>query len=380
VRTSADALRAHLIDELLPLWHERGLDRERGGFFNRLTSELTPAPDDFKRLLVQARQIYAFSCGAELGAGPWALETARATFEFLCARFWDPARGGWHRTVDLDGNPLDRRVASYDCAFVLFAMAHYFRASGDGEALVAAERTLEVLDSRLADPNGLGYLDSEEERDLRHQNPQMHLLEGLLALYDSTHEAGYLERCRRIVELGTSRLLDPVHGCLGENFTDAWQPADDLVEPGHQFEWAWLLDRFDRAAPGTAARDCADRLFRFATRFGVDGELGGVFDLVDRTGALLEGSKRLWPQLEQVQALALRVERGGSRGAEAALERALARCLERYRCRDHAGWLEHLARDGSVLQATMPATSVYHVVAALSEVVRVRSPEEGEKQ
>jgi mannose/cellobiose epimerase-like protein (N-acyl-D-glucosamine 2-epimerase family) len=102
-----------------------------------------------------------------------------------------------------------------------------------------------------------------------------------------------------------------------------------------------------------------------------------VFDLVDRRGVVLSDSKRLWPQLEQVQALAVRCEGGRSPGAEAALERALAGCLERYRCRAHAGWLEHLARDGSVLQATMPATSVYHVVAALSEVVRVHSPEEG---
>ena len=104
------ALRAHLIDELLPLWYERGLDSARRGFHNRLTPELAPAPDDYKRLLVQARQVYAFSRGAELGAGPWALEAAQAAFEFLGARFWDAGRGGWHRTVSLDGEPLDRRT------------------------------------------------------------------------------------------------------------------------------------------------------------------------------------------------------------------------------------------------------------------------------
>jgi mannose-6-phosphate isomerase len=257
-------------------------------------------------------------------------------------------------------------------------MAHYFRAAGDREALLTAERTLDVLDSRLADPRGLGYLDSEEERDLRHQNPQMHLLEAFLALYDATREAHFLERSGRIVELLRAKLLDPVRGCLGENFGADWQPADDRVEPGHQFEWVWLLERFDRVAPGTSARESADRLFRFGTRHGVDAERGGVVDLVDRHGLVLADAKRLWPQLEQVQALAVRFERGRSSAAEAALERALAGCLERYRCRDHAGWLEHLARDGSVLQATMPATSVYHIVAALSEVVRVHSLEEGE--
>jgi mannose/cellobiose epimerase-like protein (N-acyl-D-glucosamine 2-epimerase family) len=373
------ALRAHLIDELLPLWYERGLDRARGGFHNCLTPELAPAPDDYKRLLVQARQVYAFSRGAELGAGPWALEAAQAAFEFLGARFWDAGRGGWHRTVSLDGEPLDRRLASYDCAFVLFAMAHYFRATADGEALLTAERTLDALDSRLADPNGLGYLDSDEERALRHQNPQMHLLEAFLALHAATGETHYLERAERLVDLLSERLLDPVSGCLGENFDARWQPADERVEPGHQFEWAWLLDQFDRVAPGTAAAACAGRLFQFGTRHGVDAELGGVFDLVDRRGVVLSDSKRLWPQLEQVQALAVHFEGGRSPGAEAALERALAGCFERYRCPAHAGWLEQLARDGSVLQATMPATSVYHVVAALSEVVRVHSPEEGER-
>ena len=55
------------------------------------------------------------------------------------------------------------------------------------------------------------------------------------------------------MELGTlfrGRFLDPQTGALAEFFTDDWARAPGeagrLVEPGHQFEWAWILSNLQR--------------------------------------------------------------------------------------------------------------------------------------
>jgi len=52
-------------------------------------------------------------------------------------------------------------------------------------------------------------------------------------------------------ELALSHLIDPATGMLHESFDNSWKPTRDaagrLVEPGHQFEWAFLLMRWGPA-------------------------------------------------------------------------------------------------------------------------------------
>ena len=139
----AGELRRHLLEELLPLWYEHGVDRRRGGFHPTLQTDLSPGPERSKRLVATARQIYSFSHAHLLGAPAWALEPARHGLEFMQERFWDRRHGGWFLTTDLGGEPLDRRKDGYAHAFVLFAMAYYYRAARDPEALRIATSTLD---------------------------------------------------------------------------------------------------------------------------------------------------------------------------------------------------------------------------------------------
>src|SRR5262245_52126839 len=113
MRLSRAALRAHLVDQLLPLWARHGLDRANGGCFSRLGPGRAPVPDGAKRVLVHARQVYAFSRAVELGAGEWASAALAQAHEFLLGRFWDRRHGGWFTTVTERGEPLDRRKDLY---------------------------------------------------------------------------------------------------------------------------------------------------------------------------------------------------------------------------------------------------------------------------
>jgi mannose-6-phosphate isomerase len=368
---------------LLPLWWRHGHDAPRGGFFGRLELDLRPVPDDFKRLLVQSRQVVAFSAGYLEGAGDFAREAAGAAWRFLLERFRDPRHGGFFLTTDLEGAPLDRTKDLYAHAFVLLACAWHVRAAQDQGALEEAARTFELLEQRLADPEHGGYLEGATEEWVvrfgpRRQNPHMHLLEALCALYESSGDGRYLEKARRIVELARGRFVDP-RGCLLERFGPGFEPPGEgeaaEVEPGHHFEWSVLLASFARLAGEPSALELAERLYHFASAHGLDPEHGGVYDAISADGAPLRRTKRLWPQTEYIRALCARVLHFGDADALGRLHDALALVAGRYLDPGTRGWHEQAAPDGRIVSAQLNATSVYHVTTALLDAAFVLEAE-----
>lgn len=372
-------LREHLLEELLPLWWRHGHDPAGGGFFGRLQPDLRPAPDGFKRLLVQTRNVVAFSAGYLEGAGDFALEAARAAWEFLCMRCRDARNGGFFLTTDLEGAPLDRTKDLYAHAFVLLACAWYLRAAEETDALDEASRLFSLLEARLADRDHGGYLEAASEdwvarTGARRQNPHMHLFEALLALFEASGDGRYLEAARRLLELLRRRFVDP-RGCLFEHFDATLARREDdegrTVEPGHHFEWTALLCTYARLAGDPSALDLADRLYRFATAHGLDSEQGGVYDAISPDGTPVRSSKRLWPQTEHLRALAARVVYFGDREAEARLPDAVSLLLERYLDPRTRAWHEQTARDGRVTSDAHNATSLYHVTGALLDAANI---------
>jgi mannose-6-phosphate isomerase len=376
---SARELRAHLLEDLLPLWSRHGIDVETGAFYARLGPTLEPVREDPLRLLVQLRQIFVFSSAAVLGA-PGALEHALRGLEFLRERFWDDRHGGLFLALTPAGEPFDRRKDTYAHAFVLLAMAACHRAAGEEEPLRLADRVLALLEEHLADEVHGGFAEGGDRdwsplHGTRRQNPHMHLFEGLLALYEERPDDVYLTEAQRILELLATRWIDPEGGALREFHGPDWSPAEGeagrVAEPGHHFEWVWLLHEFARLTDDAGAIRLADRLWEFGHRHGVDSEQGGVYDQISCSGELLRDTKRLWPQTEYVRALAVRAERQGDRDARRQLDAMLEHCRDHYIDPSHGGWREHLTCDLSPASELMNATSVYHVWGAFSEAADV---------
>jgi mannose-6-phosphate isomerase len=368
---SADELRARLRG-LLELWAEHGLDREHGGCWNRLTHALEPVPEPHKRLLVHARLVWAFSEGVMQGAGELVRRAAGHAHAFLIERFRDPRHGGYRLAVARDGAPGDSRKELYAHAFVVFALGHYARALDAPAALEEARAVLALLRARLAHPaGGLHECATADWRPLagpRRQNPHMHLLEALLALDEVAPDPGVQALCDGLYALCADRFVDRIQGCLGEVFDARWQPLAGpegrSVEPGHHFEWVWLLHGYARArGDHPEALQLAELLHRFARRHGVDAD-GLVFDALERSGRPSRASKRLWPQTEHLKALA-------ARGEQAALRDVLARVVSAYVDPATGAWREQLDRAGRVTSDALNATSVYHVVLALRETAEV---------
>jgi mannose/cellobiose epimerase-like protein (N-acyl-D-glucosamine 2-epimerase family)/mannose-1-phosphate guanylyltransferase len=341
----------------LPVWWSLGADRERGGFVEAITQDGSPQPAP-RRGRVQGRMIFSFAQAGMMGwSGPWR-EAARHALAGMKADFLRP--DGLVRTlVGLDGRPLDDTPHVYDQAFALLGLAS-LRQAGESadEALDLAHRLREGLEA-LRHPAG-GF---QEAGDQPFQaNAHMHLLEASLA-WEEAGEAGWSGLSDEIAGLALGAFIDH-RGVLSEFFDADWRRADGddgrLVEPGHQFEWAWLLDRWGRAR-GRADGQLAARALHEAGRQGVDPRRACAVNALWQDLTVRDGWARLWPQTEFLKsALAL-----GE--TEDALQAAAG--LRRYLDTPVRGlWRDRQGPTGGFAPGDAPATSLYHIVGAIRQL------------
>ena len=365
------AFHTWMFERALPFWAGAGWDAPGLGAREHLQIDGSPAAVGYKRMRVQARQIYAFSHAALLGWSEGA-GLAQDGYRFI-TKVGERAEGGWVRRLRPDGDRiLDPATDLYDQAFVLFALAWYARLTGGNEPLEQARRTTQWIRGHMRQPPQGFHNVLPPEGGPRQQNPHMHLLEAALALYETSREPLYLELAHELVELFRQQLFDRETGTLGEFFTEHWSPAPgeagDHVEPGHHFEWVWLLDQYERLT-GVDARAEMAALYRVACRHGSDPVTGLVWDRIGRDGRVLQRSTRLWPQTEALKAHVVMTRLGLARqGVIAEVVRNLgARFLSD---RPAGAWIDQFSAAGDAAVDKIPTSSFYHVFMAYGELQR----------
>jgi mannose-6-phosphate isomerase len=364
------------LDTLLPLCRDGFADPVHGGFHEQLTPSHAPVALGTKRLMVQCRQLYVLSHAALMG-DPSGQTAASRGYDFIRRAYRDHTHGGWYFRASAEGQPADRSKDLYTHAFVLFALAYLHRAFAAPDALALAGETLDVVQERLAAPGG-GYWDRADETwapdtAVRRQNPHMHLLEAVLALHEATGAARWLDEAANLVQLFLAHFYDAGSGTLGEYFTPGLAPdpaRGHVVEPGHHYEWVWLLHRWRVASGSGAATAAGERLFRIAEAHGRDAAHGGLHDQIDRAGAPLLTTRRIWPVTEAIKAQVARIEAGEPVAANQPAE-LIAHLFGHFLRPPAAGWIETMTREGTPVQVTLPGSTPYHIFLAAAEVRRV---------
>jgi mannose/cellobiose epimerase-like protein (N-acyl-D-glucosamine 2-epimerase family) len=358
-----------LRDDAWPLWLEHGVDWKRRAFHEHLDLTSLQCRAEFRRLRVAARQTYVFSKAASYGV-PRAREAAVLGLDFLRG----PARlpeGGFAWRFDLDNRPIDRTRDLYDHAFVLLAFAAAAPIVGAESLRAEAIELVDHIRRNFAHPAG-GYEESIPPAMPRRQNPHMHLFEALLEAHDAFGDEVFFARAQELADVFLNRFFQAGEAALPEYFDAALMPKRDagrfLVEPGHHYEWVWLLDWYVRAAaamgkpasPGL--RSASDALLGFADRFATDPDTGLVVNGLWSDGAVQDAGHRLWPQTERLKAEARRKVAAADCLARALA--ALGRHLEGVR---PGLWIERIEAGGKAGADPAPATSLYHLTAALTD-------------
>jgi len=366
-----DRLRRWLQTDALPFWGDVGVDKRNGGFVEHLTLEGQPAAVEYKRIRVQARQLYVFSQAARAGWMSRAPKIARQGGEFLMRFGWDGNRQIWLRSLAVDGRPYDTTVDLYDNSFSVFALANWYRMGGDPRLLRRMEQTVLGVRRALAHPTGRGYWPAEDQKDLSLQNHNMHWFEAMLAAWSVSGRDIFRDEALAIADLFQRHLFDAAGGTLAEYFDARWQRVQQdgevPIEPGHHYEWSFLLNQFS-ALGGKVGRDVVPALLAFADRAGI-AESGLVWDEVTAAGQPRKRSHRLWPQTEAIRAWAVRPLDDEEERARV-LEPLLTALVDRYFARKPAGtWNEHLDAGLEPFGDKVPTSSLYHIVAALAELL-----------
>lgn len=369
-----------LRERALPLWASAGFDARQEMFEERLTFEGAPLRSAPRRLMVQARQAATYAAAALSGRFPEGAEMALRAGRSMVLRYFEAdGAPGWVFSRGAEGGVADGRRDLYAHAFAIFSLAWLMRVDADPLFGNAIEATLDFLDEHCADAARGGYWDCVPRADLlRRQNPHMHLFEACLALFETTGSEEVLARCRALCDLAHRNFIDEETGAIREFYDDEWKLSTDAaletVEPGHLYEWAWLLRRYERIS-GEDQSGAVRGMLGLALRAGTDRALGRIVDAIDERGKVRSACSRSWPHAEALKALTAEVEFSGWNDFD--LPARILERLERVYCRRElgGGWMDHVNERGDGMCEFMPASTLYHVyfgIAAVEDLLAAR--------
>ncbi|SER88977.1 mannose-6-phosphate isomerase [Pseudomonas sp. NFACC02] len=343
----------HFMDVIVPLWQGPGWNAEMALPYEALDAQHQPLPPQRYRAMACARQLFLFSSFIGHPQMPDADARAAALFRSLQRHFHDAEHGGWFYSIDPQGAPLDRRKDLYTHAFIIFACAHYWAKVREPLVESVLNAALNVVAQRFADGDGLyESVLAEDWSSLNAgplQNPLMHLAEAFLATLEVREDADTLAALDSLAEAMQRRFVDIEHGVMLEKPLDA---VDNWSEPGHQFEWFYLLESSGHLR-GTPLHRSLTTAFAHAQAHGVDQTTGAVAAMLDVDGSVKDGTQRIWAQAEYLRALTLRPD------SEELLARQLNALQQRFL--HPTGWNECLDSQGQISRSDMPSTTPYHL-------------------
>lgn len=338
---------------IVPLWQGPGWNAEMALPYEALDAQHQPLAPQRYRAMACARQLFLFSSLMGHPSVPDAQARASALFRSLQRHFHDAEHGGWFYSIDPQGAPLDRRKDLYTHAFIIFACAHYWAKGREPLVESVLNAALNVVAERFADGDGLYEAVLNQDWSSLDagplQNPLMHLAEAFLATLEVREDAGTLAALDALAEAMQRRFVDVEHGVMLEKPLGV---VDNWSEPGHQFEWFYLLESSEHLR-GTALHRSLTRAFAHAEAQGVDEVCGAVVAMLEVDGSVRDGTQRIWAQAEYLRALTLRPD------SQSTLARQLNALQQRF-LHLH-GWNECLDSEGHISRSDMPSTTPYHL-------------------
>ncbi|MFF2324351.1 HAD-IIIA family hydrolase [Agrobacterium sp. NPDC058088] len=370
-------LREWLFNSAFPLWGTVGCDKDSGGFFEKIGKDVHPI-DALRRTRVVCRQIFSFAAAGRMG---WPGDSAGAVahgLRFLRQHCFQP-NGSVRSATDLQFGQHNEKFDLYDHAFALFGLCAAYHVLP--EKVELADKAVACL---VAMKTGWGhYIAGFEEASpsvlpLR-SNPHMHILEACLAwaeLGPEDKRSTWLRQADEIAELCLSRFICVKTGAVREYYDHDWNVDYDFplapVEPGHQFEWAWLLAKWGKLRGEKKALKAARRLVEIGEENGVCPNFRIAINGLDHNLEPVDKSFRLWPQTERIKAWLILAElsvapddREFALGKVAEAGKGLKLFLSDV---PDGLWRDRLTSNGTTIEEPVPASSLYHIVCAVEEL------------
>ncbi|RFS26369.1 N-acylglucosamine 2-epimerase [Chitinophaga silvatica] len=332
---------------LIDVYYPRNTDTLYGGYITGYSFDFKPVGAQDKMIVTQSRNVWTTAEAAIFYKDTSYIKLSRHGFYFLRDKMWDKKDGGFYTLVTRDGTPKTLVKEAYGNAFAIYALATYYKASKDREALKLAQATFQWLEKHSHDPKYKGYFQhlSKQgvpiertadtpplaETGLKDQNSSIHLLEAFTALYEVWPDALLKTRLQEVLTLIRDKIVTD-NGYLQLFWTTDWRPVSfrdyseelimksknlDHVSFGHDVETAYLMEEAATVIgkhndPLTLA--VGKKMVDHALKVGWDQQLGGFYDegyyFKDKEGCtIINKSKNWWAQAEGLNTLLIMAER-----------------------------------------------------------------------
>lgn len=377
-------LRAH-VAATMAFYHPRCIDPS-GGFFHYFRDDGTVYEQRHRHLVSSTRFIFNYATAYREFGDPQYLAAVEHGLRFLRQAHRDAASGGYAWTLR-DGVAEDDTRHAYGMAFVMLAYSHALQAG-----VVAAgpwlEETWDLLETHFFEPEHGLYRDEADAQwhfsDYRGQNANMHLCEALLAAYDATGQARYLQRALLLADRMTRHQAGKAGGLVWEHHDRDWNIDWDYnrddprhlfrpwgFQPGHQTEWAKLLLTLDRHVQAEWLLPTARHLFDRAVARSWDAVRGGLFYGFAPDGSICDDDKYFWVQAESLAAAALLAERTGEASYRDWHDRLWGYAWDNFIDHEHGAWYRILnAHNQRLDDLKSPAGKTdYHTMGACHELL-----------
>lgn len=249
-------IRCHLETRLIPFWE--GLkDEENGGYYGYMDYDLHVNRQYEKGCILNSRILWFFSNAYKLLKKENLKADAAHAYRFLKEYCLDPEYGGVFWSVTCDGQVKDDTKHTYNQAFAVYALASYYDAVKDEEALELAKKLMRLIEEKCTDSSGY-YLEAFT-RDFRPadneklsengvmaektMNTLLHVFEAYTELYRTDREEPVAERLRFMMDTMADKIYNHTLGRQEVFFDKDWNSLIDLYSYGHDIETAWLVDR-----------------------------------------------------------------------------------------------------------------------------------------
>ena len=340
--------REHLVKKLIPFW--KGLrDDVNGGYYGYMGSDLRIDPEAVKGCILNSRITWFFSSAATLLGDKSLLEEAAHAYAFMKDACLDREYGGMYWSVTCDGKPADTTKHTYNQAFTIYALAAYYEASRDPEALRMALDLYGIIETRCRDEGG--YLEAYD----RHFRP---------ASNEKLSENGVMATRTMNTALRRQEVF----------FDHEYNSLIDLWSIGHDIETAWLIDwgldvlgdEKMRAKLAPITRDLTDHVYK-------DAFDGRSLPMECEKGVMNE-DRVWWIQAETVNGFINGYQRDPDRpeylkAAAAQLDFIFQYCVDP---REGSEWFEIVDRDGVPCDKPIvqPWKCPYHNGRMCMEIIR----------
>jgi N-acylglucosamine 2-epimerase len=381
-------IKKHILEDIMPFWDTRCLDREYGGYITCFDRQGNMT-DTNKYIWFQGRQLYVYSLlYNRIDKRQEWLDLAKAGYDFLMNKAY-AGNGRWNFELARDGRVITGTNSIYSDYHVAQGLAEYMLATGcsDAHGMRILEDTFSAIEKNTQD---------QEFKDIFENtwSPSLIWHDMHLTALNTTFITGQVlgrQRVKPFEDYCLDRILHwfmraekqlIFEAVTRENTLDM-SPTGRLINPGHSHESMWFCLEAGRLRGDESIIRKALQGVDWTYRVAWDKLHGGIFAFLDSSGNVPEpldwlketntdwDDKVWWVNCESLCCYAVSYASSLDPKYLEMFEKQYQFCMKYFYDRQYGEWYERLYRDGSVKVADKgtPWKCAYHLVRTLVEVI-----------